>query len=414
MDNFFLSGCVFIIYSSIFFIIKRQILPSGVMTAMWGIACIFISIITHGIWDTLDLYTLYHFKWMDKYILYFTIASIAGFSIAHMLGTPVALKTNIKLDYLNWLTTKYRFIMKLNCALGIARIIIFLSLFGWGGFYEYRINAELGMQSISGWAAIVFRISNYILLLSNFYVAIVGLKHGIFGLNKKEALSTFLLFIPVQLSTGGRLWILYFILYYFGAYMIGKMYTNRNSFATKKETRFLMKFGLILCLLIAFVGILKTGDDSEDKTAYDKYAYITEGILASESCMDYNGGDKFDNLKYGLFSTGVSKSSAYFGWRKLLIQSKISSIIECVIVYLYLDFGYYNSLFIWFIFCLFFEIWYLNCMKRLNIFHFFTMIIILKFLYESILSNPIIFCIPSFELLILLYLFKNLIFVKGR
>lgn len=415
MDNFLLSGLGLLTYAVISFKIRRLILPSSIFCVLWGIACVFISLIISGYWTSMALYKRYVFVWMNDYILYFTIMSILGFAFSNFLfhNRSIGFSPNLNERLLSAIIHRYRPIMYINFCMGIIRIIIFLSIFGWNDMGDYRVNAEATMRNLSGIYGLIFRISNYILLLSNFYVCIVGLKHGAYKINYKEMAVTLICFVPVLMSTGGRLWILYIILYYFGSYLIGACLSKRRFLIPKKDFK---KIGAILsCLIlsIAVIGEFRQAENNDDQKFYDKFSYVTEGVLCSEYCMKFYGGDRSE-IKHNIVSTfqqGVSVPYKKFR-RHLAQKTNMSSIINSIIVFLYIDFGYYESLFVWLLICFICESVAFGCLNKMTLNKFFCLVVVLKIFYESILDNSVVSNIPTIELVILFAILGPLLFGK--
>jgi uncharacterized membrane protein len=93
-------------------------------------------------------------------------------------------------------------------------------------------------------------------------------------------------------------------------------------------------------------------------------------------------------------------------------MTKMSSIVYSIITFLYLDFGYWGSIIVWFFLALFMEIGALKCLNRLTLFRFIVFSVLLKMAYESILGNSISGNIPVFQLLVILYIFYDALIGK--
>ena len=88
-------------------------------------------------------------------------------------------------------------------------------------------------------------------------------------------------------------------------------------------------------------------------------------------------------------------------------MTKMSSIVYSFITFLYMDFGYWGSIIVWFFLALFMEKGALKCLNRLTIFRFIVFSVLLKMAYESILGNSIGGNIPVFGLVVILYIFYD-------
>ena len=152
------------------------------------------------------------------YIIFFSIATIIGFSLAHLIGRRTkTIKLKFSIDFIERLLQNYKWIMWLNFFGGILRIIVMVSMIGFSfsNIFEYRLAANMMMMipqaSFAGW---VFKITAYINIFAMLYVAFSGLRAGLTYMNRNDSIKLFILFAPVQLATGGRLFILYFIIFY--------------------------------------------------------------------------------------------------------------------------------------------------------------------------------------------------------
>lgn len=96
---------------------------------------------------------------------------------------------------------------------------VMISSVGVDSIMDYRLAANAMMMTSSlSVAGIIFKITAYVQMLANFYVGLYGLKTGIETLNFRKILGIFILYAPTQMATGGRLFILYFILFFLGRF----------------------------------------------------------------------------------------------------------------------------------------------------------------------------------------------------
>ena len=155
---------------------------------MWGLNCIYTAAILDGSGDNLFLKELYTYKYMDIYIIYFTIASLLGFSIAHIIYGKRGIYLKFSLDFFDRILSKYKFIMWLNFFGGILRMVLMVRLVGFSldNVMNYRQAANEMMNSGLGLVGLVFRLTAYIQMLANFYIALYGLRSGFGKLNFKS------------------------------------------------------------------------------------------------------------------------------------------------------------------------------------------------------------------------------------
>jgi hypothetical protein len=132
-------------------------------------------------------------------------------------------------------------------------------------------------------------------------------------------------------------------------------------------------------------------------------------MLLTEKCMDYYPDGSFQHTNGVHTITG--RSNKYFQFKgDDRIQSKMSSVVISIIVPLYLDFGYWGSLIVWFFIALFIESLSLRFLGKLTIIRFLILATLLKICFESIMSNSININLPVYELIILLALFYKPLF----
>lgn len=412
MLSFLICGVTLIWFAYVKFMKTRICYPSIVFSIMWGANCLITALIVAGGIDNLYLAKYYNYQYMDSYILYFTASSLLAFSIAHTISKGDKTKLCFDINSLGKLLVKYHWIMWLNFFGGVLRIILMINLIGFDSVMDYRLAANEMMNSGEGAVGFVFRITSYIQMLANFYVAFYGFKMGFETLYLKQIIGLLILYAPTQMATGGRLFILYFILFFFGSFIIGRGISCRlkkQKFiqSAEKKTIFISLVGLLS--LVSIIAMARYYDSKGDnESALAKFSYITEGTLESEHYMQFY---KRDDIKpdYGeqLLTGG---SLAHLRYRNVLNQSRMSSVVISIITPLYSGFGYWGSIVAWFIIALVLEIWAIKCLNRLTIMHFLIFITIVKIVYESVMSNSIANNIPVYELLILFAIFYKLIF----
>ena len=415
MANFLICGLVFWGYAFIKFRKEKILYPSVIFSLMWGAAYLYTAIILNGYGENLYLKEYYNFKYIDTYSVYVTIVVLAGFSIAHFLKKSSGRRVNLKMNktFINNILLKYKWILWLNFGGGLLRIAIMLNIVGFDSMMDYRLAANAMMMTSSlSFAGIVFKLTAYIQMLANFYLALSGLKTGLGHLDLKKVLFLFILYAPNQMATGGRLFILYFILFFFGAFIVGRGISigdksRRLLENSEKKILFLVFIGLFL--LTGVIAMLRSGSINESKeNAFDKLAYVTEGMLCSEYIMRYYPPGTFQ-LDKGENTTGTL-SKQYLSFRRYLNNTKMSASVVCIYTRPYLDFGYWGTLAFLFIIAFLGEYISLRCLKNMTLINFFIFIVILKMFYESVIASSVSDNIPNYELIILFVIFYNMIF----
>lgn len=396
--------------------------PSTVFYFMWGMNCIFNFLILKDYVTPLTEKSTFDYQYMETYIIYFTIASIIGFSIAHIIFRTRYIQNNITLDFIDTLLYKYKWIMWLNFIGGILRIYIMINLVGldFSNIMDYRLAANDMMMSVhEGFAGIFFRITAYINMLAIIYVALSGLQAGIDQLSMKDTLKIFVLYSPIQLATGGRLFILYFVIFYFGCFLLGRgisMQTEERKWIMQEEISTIFNMLIIMLPLVVVISLSRgeggINNISKSESSFlDHFSYISDGTMTTEQSMQFfSGGNYLIPAGGSTILTGTSEPALEF--REYKHRTTFGSSVYSIIYPLFLDFGYKGSIIAWAILAFLLESIALKCLSNLSLLRFFIYAFLLKMCYESILTNPIASNIPYFELLILFAVLNKHLFRK--
>ena len=408
MLSFIFSGMAFLGYAKFKF--KDKIFyPSVIFSLMWGFCSLYTGIILAGFGENLYLKSYYTFKYMDEYIIYFTLVTLLGFYLSHKFGGRNGISLGFSLDFIDRILGRYKFIMWLCFFGGILRIFLMVNLVGFDvdRIIDYRVAANnMMMASGTGFVPLVFKITAYIQMLANFYVALYGFRVGFSVFDLKRSVILFSLYSPIQLATGGRLIIFYFIIFYFGSFLLGRglayNYTESSWLLSKEKKALILIFGFLLSL-VAFIGMFRgnsTSASSKKENFVEKFAYITEGVLCAEKLMcKYPPGTY--QCDYGVTTFVTTYTPKYLAFRRQLNGTKMSAVIGCVIVPLYLDFGYWGSLLVWLILVVVMENLSLKCLANFTLVNFLVFLVLLKVSYETILTNSIQANLPTYELLLI-------------
>lgn len=423
MWTFFICGIVLLLYAWIRFK-KRVFYPSIVFCFMWGMNCFMHFLIYAGYINPLTDISTFEYIYMDKYIIYFTVVSIIGFSLAHAIYRKQ--KNNFKIDsiLIDSILNKYRWIMWLNFYGGIFRIIAMVSVvgFSFSNVLDYRLAANAMMLSfhggLIGW---IFRLTAYINMLGIMYVALSGLRAGFSKLDMNYTIKLFVLFAPVQMATGGRLFILYFIIFYFGSFLLGRgifKQVTSGKWILNEERKSIMKMMMIMMPLVVAISLARgeggvSGITNYGGSFFDPFSYISDGTMTTDKCMDFFKGGKRLTPVLGT-TTFIGTSEPEIDFRYYKHTSNFSSSVYTMIVPLFLDFGYWGSLIIWAFLAFIIESFALTALSKMTLIRFLIYAMLLKICYESILTNPFASNIPFFELIILLTIFYKPLFGFGE
>lgn len=419
MYTFLLCGIVLFIFAWIKFK-DRVFYPSVIFCFMWGMNCIFHFLIYKGWVNPLTDISTFDYTYMNTYIIYFTIATIVGFSLAHIFFSNKRIRICFSVDFMNVILSKYKWVMWLNFWGGILRILVMVALvgFSFSNVIDYRLAAnEMMMVGESSFAGLVFRLTAYINMLATLYISLSGLKTGIGYLNMKETLKLFILFAPVQLATGGRLFILYFVIFYFGCFMLGRgisMFSTRRKWLLSDERRALIKMAIILSPLVVAISLSRGEGGVNNISKYegtflDSFTYICDGTMVTDKCMEYFSGGKTLEMTDG-YQTFVGMTDPAYEFRSYKHNTVFASSVYTIIYPLFLDFGYVGSLIAWMIIAFILEVIALKSLQKMTIIRFIIYAMLLKMCYESILTNPFASNLQFFELILLLTILYKPIF----
>lgn len=390
---------------------KKIMYPSLIFSLMWGVACFLVAIAQLNIYET-RLATYFEFVYMNDYIILFSISSIIGFRLAHNQNTQAkSIRPADTLPVLQYYLHKYRWIMHINFILGISRIIAMVSLYGFDSFHDYRM-AIVSNQS-TGIVSLIIRLSNYSLIFANYYIALLGFYHGRITVNKNQVLLNFLFFAPVQMSTGGRLFILCFILYYFLPFILGRTISMRvdaaKKFLSKSERIILLSILGPLIALVPIMGVLRSEEGSAtiEDDGFNKFYYITDGMQTTEFAMvNFEGNFSPD---YGKNSFLMSSTKNISDFNRLKEGTRYAPMVNSILVRLYFDFGFYGSIIAFCIIAFFLEYIGLRCIRNITMINLIIFVIISKIMYESVIFDA--FAVSwMLKSLALMYIFKKYIF----
>ena len=403
--EFVISGLLLLIYSFNTFIKNKLLYPSVVFGVMWGLAFMLCGLIqTEYIYP--EFKERYHFTYMNQYSLSFSIVSIIGFKLAH-LRKSTYFYDSISIEGLRKILDRYRFVMYLSFFMGILCIILFINYYGITSYYQYRFTF-VTMEK-PPFLSFVFRIGNYAVLLASIYVLFLGLYHGKTEVRSKELVLNFILFSTQLMSTGGRLFLFYFIIYYLSSFTIGRYSEVDKPFITNKELRTMLPFFAVLLCLVSVLSILRSsGDTSFKEKSGHKYLYITDGIRTTDFCMK-----KFEGhltCEYGINSFGQSGGDNMASFRKYMSGGPLGATVYSILVPLYLDYGMFYSIIILFFIAFLIEWLALLTMHKINIINFIIFLLLTKVMYESVVFNCFSQNYYFIELIFLLYIFRKRLF----
>jgi oligosaccharide repeat unit polymerase len=282
---------------------------------------------------------------------------------------------------------KMRWILYLFFAIGVYRLITVVSVTGldYSAMRSYYIDSR---SHLSFFDSNLLRIGAYLSQFAMFYICILGMETALRGICIKRFVIDFLLFIPFQMSLGGRLFILAFFAPFIFSYLLTYSVTSIRDKNKTIDWRFLLILALPLIMLVV-VQILKMGESISMETLM---AYSTEFFYTSTSYIHMN--ELWSNLPrdyslgYGLNCLGIGSTT--YNYIKEVWVSELNSAAVCVpsmIPQVLLDFGKNGSLVFFFIVFYIIEDRAMVCLKKLTTKNILTIILLCQISYQTASSS---------------------------
>ena len=396
----------------------KLFLPSTIHTFTWLITSIFMYLELDGKMGyniTINEYSI-----VAEYILYLMLASIVGFSFAHLYRKP-RIHYNyqeqcIPIEVVEAILKRFHWLLYVCLIVGIMQVAFLVSIGGFESLEDYRIIAVSAKRS--GYGAIAQQLSGHMAILGSFYLSLLGYKHSISGVNLKEFIKIGACVALLNMAIGGRGWILTITLPYAIAYFYG-MYKHK-SIETKKrwknDKRKFIIIGATLIFTFSIIGLVRnTGTaegDNKVKAFFNKFLYYTDGPKMANMVMTQYPPSTYP-LEYG-------KSEFLQKWIPSPMSQKFAASIEddialsvtvkSAIPYLYYDWGYIGGIFMWGIYAFILEVICISLLKKKTIFSLLIFVQLAQLLFQSPIGNIFIFAVPVFQWLVILYLLRKYIF----
>lgn len=369
---------------------KTYVLPSTFFALMWGLTSLggfLYSILLARISE----YYLSASKLQEisSYQLSLLIAVFVAFLLVRFKHRKNAIKVSAEFGsvYIVAIRHKMRWILYLFFAIGIYRLISVVSVTGWD-YSEIRTYYLNSRSHLSVYDSNVIRIASYLSQFAMLYVCILGIECALRGIRLKKLVRDFLLFIPFQMSFGGRLFILSFFVPFIFSYLL----TFSVAVVRNKKKKIDRKLLLILVspvIMLIFVQILKM-DESISMETIKKYSsgiFYTSTSYLHMNELWKNLSNDF-SLGYGLNCIGIG-SPEY----KHIIeiwefdQNPALVCIPSMIPQAFLDFGKYGSLVFYFIVFYLIEDRAMVCMKNLTLKNMLIIVLLCLVTYQTVMSS---------------------------
>lgn len=394
---------------------KSIVLPSTIFAFMWGwtsLGIVILKLLNKTSLDSLPSSLIF----IGNYEFNILLVCFASFLTARFATKKyrfisiTSLSNNIEIPYL---VKRLRWILYLFCFLGIIRLGIVISS---TGFNMSAMRAHY-LSTRAGFGVLdtnLIRITQYVLQFAIFYVCLLGLNASIYGLNLKQTIKDFIIFMPYQFSFGGRLYILSFFIPFFISYL-GLHFTKPKSFIHNKTE--IRKIGYLIgvaLMLIVIMQIFKTGRTSNepDVATGGELFYSTTSYVRMYSLLEELPEENKLKLGYGRnispwFTTPSKEYTTILkGW-----EDSSNPALVCVpsmIPDMYLDFGKTGSYFLYFIIFFLIEYIAIKSMRKYSFRNFVTYVLLCIFTFNTVTSSMSDNFKSLFVGLIFLFLFTKL------
>lgn len=369
---------------------KTYVLPSTFFALMWGLTSLGGFLYSNILVGDSDYYSeANHLKEISSYQLSILMTIFSAFLVVRFMRRNISIKVAGGVCGANIVAVRHkmRWGLYLFFAIGVYRLITVMSITG----FNYSVIRTYYVESRSHFDAFelnIIRIGIYVSQFAVLYVCILGMEAALRGIRLKRFVIDFLLFIPFQMSFGGRLFILSFFVPFFFSYLLVRSVTAIRGKGKKIDKKFLLILALPLIMLV-IVQILKMDEVISMQTIgaysteifYSSSAYIHMNELWSSLPREYS-------LGYGMNCLGLG-SSVYSN----IIESwtvRYNSALVCVpsmIPQIFLDFGKEGSLVFYFIVFYLIEDWAMVCMKNLTIKNILVINLLCQVTYQTVSSS---------------------------
>lgn len=389
----------------------RLLLPSVINTSVWLITSLLIICQVKGVLVSATVPDNAFF-YSSQFILAISITSIIGFSIAHASVDSYILEREVILvnyEEIDHVLQKFKWIPYL-C--GIVGIVLFVFIFTTIGsieaFSDYRVMA-ISMKRV-GFAAIAQRISGHINILGSFYLMLMGYRYGQTGINMKKFFLTVFLCSTINMSIGGRVWIMASTLPFLTTYILSYKYSDINNEVKRNDLKKLCIIILVFVSLFSILGTLR--DSAIQHNFWDKFLYFTDGSRMTNMVMKQYPEGTYD-LEYGkatLLQGVIPSHMANNFARSISDNIGLSVTVKSIMPNLYYDFGIFGGALFWGILCLLIEYLCIRMQYNSTVFGIIMFGQLSTLFFQSPVGNVFSLNLPSFEWLMIIYLFRKRLF----
>lgn len=369
---------------------KTYILPSTFFALMWGLTSLGGFLYSNLLIGETEYYARAgYLQEVGSYQLTILIVVFSAFLLARLRRRKVTVELTAEFGSADIviIRRKMRWILYLFFAIGMYRLISVVSVTGldYSAMRSYYLSSRSHFNEFD---SNLIRVGSYLSQFAIFYICILGMETALRGIRLKKFVREFLLFIPFQMSFGGRL----FILAFFAPFIISYLLTYSIAVIKDKEKKFDRKFLLVLVsplIMLIVVQIIKMDEVVNLKTieAYSTEIFYTSSIYIHMNEL-WNGLPYDYSLGYGLNCMGIG-SSVYNHiietWK--VDHNPASVCVPSMIPQAFLDFGKIGSLVFFFIVFYVIEDRAIACMKNLTTKNMLIIILLCQVTYQTVSSS---------------------------
>ena len=369
---------------------KTYVLPSTFFALMWGLTSLGGFLYSNLLIGDTDYYfSAGYLQEISSYQLSILIVVFVAFLLVRYKRRKIAVEVSAEFGSADIVAIRHkmRWVLYLFFAIGMYRLVSVVTVTGldYSAMRDYYVSFR---SNFSEFDLNLIRVGSYLSQFAVFYICILGMETALRGIRLKKFVMEFLLFIPFQMSFGGRL----FILAFFAPFIFSYLLTYSLVVIKNKEKKIDRKFLLVLAsplIMLIVVQILKMDEIVSLKTIE---AYSTEIFYTSTSYIHMN--ELWESLPheyslgYGLNCLGFG--SSVYNHIIEIWNLEHNSALVCVpsmIPQAFLDFGKIGSLVFFFVVFYVIEDRAMVCLKNLTTKNMLIVILLCLVTYPTVSSS---------------------------
>ena len=390
----------------------RLLLPSVIHTSIWIITIVLIICQLKGLFVS-NIVGNNTFNHSSKFICALMVASVVGFTIAHIVTAREETDLSVQLIDVNCIDVILERFKWIPYACGIVGIILFVYLISVIGSVDslgdYRVMA-IATKKI-GFAAIPQRISGHINILGGFFLMLLGYRYGQTGIDIKKFFKYVLLCSAINMSIGGRVWILTSTLPFLISFFFSRKYSQVDDEIRRTDMKKILYISVISISLFSIIGLLRS--ETGENNFLDKFLYLTDGSRMTN--IVYNtfpeGSYNYEYGKSTLLQPFIQSPMTQNFSRSISYDIGLSVTVKSVMPYLYYDFGFWGGALFWAIICFLVEYFSIILKYKSTFLSILLFCQLCGLLFQSPIGHIFAVNMPAFEWLFILFLFKNKLFM---